>query len=86
MRNVKVFALMGVIAVTAAGCGQKQEAAPKNDTSVAAETLRWQKQGRKQKTRRQRNRSGSRNQQFQLCFRRHREEPWTCLQDYGHST
>ena len=38
MRNVKVFALMGVIAVTAAGCGQKQEAAPKNDTSVVAET------------------------------------------------
>ena len=49
MRNVKVFALMGVIAVTAAGCGQKQEAAPKNDTSVAAETSQMAETGQETK-------------------------------------
>lgn len=49
MRNVKVFALMGVIAVTVAGCGQKQEAAPKNDTSVAAETSQMAETGQETK-------------------------------------
>lgn len=49
MRNVKVFALMGVIAVTAAGCGQKQEAAPRMIRLLRQKLLRWQKQGRKQK-------------------------------------